>query len=143
MHTFNELTDKLNIIINTTKNKSQLIRLNNLKTQISTREYYYNTIPKHIKTTSTLKYIIDNLEFNLSQIIGKQQQEINTNYSEDTYTIPDDELILQLQNQILQLQNQLNDSANRITLLQDTINFLNQNLGNFNDERNEFNNINF
>lgn len=128
MQTFTELNDKVIILINETQNKNKLLRLNNLKTQINTRKNYYDTIPNHIKTTSTLKYIINNLEFNLNQITNKQQ-EINTNYSEDSCTdiynttnvITDDELIAQLRNEILKLQTELQTSENNIAILQKNI----------------------
>lgn len=86
MYTLKQLNEKVVLLINNTNDKSKLLYLNNLQKQIIEKEKFYNDIPDNIKTTSTIKYIIESLTFKLDQFTYKQSmhyKNINPNYEQE------------------------------------------------------------
>lgn len=86
MYTFEQLNEKVTTLLLQNTDVQKCLFLQNLQKQIIIKQTFYNSIPDNIKTTNTLRYIIESLTFNLNQFNYKQISQyniINTNFEED------------------------------------------------------------
>jgi len=137
MHTFEQLKEKVIVLLKDITDIQKRKYLQNLQKQIVEKQVFYNSIPDSIKTTNTLRYIIESLTFKLDQFNYKQTPHyniVNTNYEEDYCTTNDtiniayltrnaqrnsayDTQIIALNNIRDTLQQKLNISEARVLLL--------------------------
>ena len=149
MYTFSQLHNEIKKLLLKNTKKKEYDFLTYLNQQVTDQEIYYNSIPNNIRTTNTIKYIIQKLTFKLDQFLFSKnipQITINAKYINNICNDLNTDIIdvVYLTNNQNVLENQLADMgiqnatyeirnqrlSDRVTFLEDQIQRLVDNIPN-------------